>query len=191
VGATIVSIAAGLGNVRLPAVGISTDELCDVEDAETPEDAAQCAADNAAHFANVAGFIGRLVDRLQDKPGRSNSFDGLLAPGVALSVNYPPLSPEEIRGVQVVEQGRDLVLSGAVVGLTSGCFGDCSALAAGESLLGGINGLFPAEPLDSEGNDTVGFIGGYITILPIEADYTAGPENLRSTKSIVRGLGAQ
>ena len=143
VGATIASIAAGVGNAQVPAVGISTDEVCDPEAAETPAQEAQCLADIAEHFAQVAAFMGRLIDTLEANSGRSKVFGGLLPLGVGLSVNYPPLAPEHIAGVKLVEQGRDLVIGGSAIFLSFGCFGDCGNLAVGASLPGGINGAGP------------------------------------------------
>ncbi len=192
VGATIASIAAGIGNSQVPALGISTDNVCEVDDAETPEEEAQCLADTAVHFANVAEFMGRLIAVIEQATTQTNAFDGqLLPPGVALSVNYPPLAPEALSGVQVVEQGQDFVSGGAPIFLNIGCFGGCN-MAVGETLPGGINAAGPAVALDSEGTDTVAFINGYVTILPIQADYTAAKDVLpKGSKSLLRLLNTQ
>lgn len=192
VGATIASIAAGIGNSQVPALGISTDDVCDIDDAVTPEEEAQCLEDTAVHFANVAEFMGRLINVIEQASTQTNAFDGrLLPPGVALSVNYPPLAPEALSGVQVVEQGQDFVSGGAAIFLNLGCFGGCN-MAVGETLPGGINAAGPAIALDGEGTDTVAFINGYVTILPIQADYTAARDALpRSAKSLLRLLDTQ
>lgn len=185
VGAVISAIASGIGGIRLPALGISTDERCDPEDPDplTPE---ECDELNAQHFAQVAAFLVEVVDQLEVKTGRSNSFSGLLPPGVALNINYPPLAPHELAGAKIVEQGKDLVLGGAVLDLTYDCLPVLPCDGPVRIFAPAIG--IPEGSIDSKKKDTVAFRNGYITIVPIEADYTASPSNLRSTKSLLGKL---
>ena len=174
--------------MQLPAIGISTDERCDPEDpgSLTPE---ECEDLNEVHFGEVADFVVEIVDQLEGNKGRSNSFDGLLPPGVALNINYPPLPANEVLGAKIVEQGKDLVLGGAVLDLTYDCLPVLPCNGPVRIFAPAVSG--PGESNDSARTDTVAFRNGYITIVPMEADYSASPPNLRSTKSLLGKLASQ
>ncbi len=180
VGATIVSIAANLGAAQVPAVAISTDELCNPEDDADPE---LCEERNEEHFDNIAHFMVDVVSKLEQ---RARHRRGLLPAGVALNINYPPLALHEIAGVKLARQGRVLSLGGDVVDLTQGCFGSCLDLAVGESAVGGINGVSPSTADDVRNSDVAAYKGGYITIVPIVPDYTATQELRGSLKRLFR-----
>jgi 5'-nucleotidase len=170
VGGTIVAIANGF-NGSLPAIGISTDEPCDEED--PPDgDLPACVAANAAHYANVASFLADFIAHLETKPGFLAEESGLLPRGVALNINYPPLAPEQIQGVSLNNQGRTLVLGGLPLNVDFVCFA-CAFIPVGATSPGGIGGVgFDPTP-DVKGSDAAAFAAGFITVVPIEADYTA------------------
>ena len=183
VGATIVSIANGL-NGSVPAIGISTDEPCD-EDDPPGGDLPACVAANAVHYANVASFLADFVAHLETKPGVLSSEPGILPPGVALNINYPPLAPEDVLGVSINRQGRLLVIGGTPLAVDIVCFA-CAFIPVGASSPGGIGGAgFDPTP-DVPGSDATAFVQGYITVVPIEADYTA--DKLGRYESVVRGF---
>lgn len=145
VGATIAAIQ-GL-EPPIPAIAVSTNLLVD---SETPNSAA-----NTTHFANVAAFTARLIERLQDAPGSQN----LLPPGIALNVNYPPLAPEAIAGVRTAVQGQASFFRIGYVEAAPGIFAPS---------------FEPIEPEnDVPRSDTTLFNQGYITVVPIDGDYTA------------------
>ena len=137
VGGAIASIANGL-NGSVPAIAISTDEPCDVED-PPGGDLAACEAENAAHYANVAAFLTDFIAHLETKPGFLASESGLLPAGTALNINYPPLPPEQIQGVSLNTQGKVLVLGGVPLAVDFVCFA-CAFIPVGFSSPGGIGG---------------------------------------------------
>lgn len=166
VGGTIHAISA-FANDSVPGIGVSTDVPAGASPAEA-----------AAHFAAVADFVVDFIDHLQVKPpGDHKASDGLLPQGVGLKIDYPPLPPEEVQGVKLSVQGRVAVIPqlGAPFPLTLqyGCAGACSQLPVGDSLNGGIIGAVPPEAQDVTNSDLQNFQAGYITVVPIRADYTA------------------
>ena len=185
VGGTIVAIANGL-NGSLPAIGISTDEPCD-EDDPPGGDLAACVAENAVHFADVASFLVGFIAHLETKPGFLARESGLLPEGVALNINYPPLAPEDIQGVSLNKQGRTLVLGGVPLNIDFVCFA-CAFIPVGATSPGGIGGAgFDPTP-DVAGSDSADFGAGFITVVPIEADYTASKGILNGFNTVIRTM---
>ncbi len=184
-GGTIVAIANGL-NGSLPAIAISTDEPCD-EDDSPDGDLPACVAENAAHYANVAGFQTGFIAHLETKPGFLAGESGLLPKGVALNINYPPLAPEDIQGVSLNNQGRTLVIGGVPLNIDFRCFA-CAFIPVGATSPGGIGGAgFDPTP-DVAGSDSASFGAGFITVVPIEADYTASEGVLDGFQSVIEDL---
>ena len=133
----------------LPAVAFSTNAPVTEED--EPDDFGE-------HMANVAEFAVRLIDELQTR----KPHKGLLPEHTALNVNYPPLAPSEISGVSFNVQGR--------VGFTV-----TYAYAPPVDIWYPV--LTPPDPSEKDVpfSDTTKFDQGYITIVPIDGDYTASP----------------
>jgi 5'-nucleotidase len=182
VGGTIVAIANGL-NGSLPAIGISTDEPCD-EDDPPGGDLEACVAANAEHYANVAGFVADFIAHLETKPGFLSRESGLLPAGVALNINYPPLAPEDIQGVRLNNQGQTLVIGGIPLAVDFVCFA-CAFIPVGASSPGGIGGAgFDPTP-DVAGSDSAAYLAGYITVVPIQANYTASEGILHGFESVI------
>jgi len=182
VGGTIHAISA-FANDSVPGIGVSTN----VPDGATPEEA-------AAHFDAVADFVVEFIDHLQVMPpGGHDASLGLLPEGVGLKIDYPALSPSEIAGVKLSVQGRLAVIPqlGAPFPLTLqyGCAGPCSLLPVGDSLTGGIIGAVPPNAQDVGNSDLENFEAGYITIVPIEADYTAAHPTWSKFNSTVNTFG--
>jgi 5'-nucleotidase len=183
VGAAIVAIANGL-NGSIPAIGISTDEPCDTDD-PPGGDLPACEAENAAHFADVASFTADFIAHLESKPGFLNSESGLLPAGVALNINYPPLAPEDIQGVSLNRQGKLFVIGGVPLAIDFRCFA-CAFIPVGASSPGGIGGAGFDPTEDVKGSDATAFAEGFITVVPIEADYTA--DKHKKFESVVNGF---
>jgi 5'-nucleotidase len=170
VGGAIVALANGL-NGTVPAIAISTDEPCDLDD-PPGGDLPACEAANAVHFANVASFLTDFIAHLETKPGFLDSVDGLLPTGVGLNINYPPIAPEAIQGVSLNRQGKTLVIGGVPLAVDFVCFA-CAVIPVGASSPGGIGGAgFDPTP-DVADSDSAAFGAGFITVVPIEPDYTA------------------
>ena len=185
VGGSIVAIANGL-NGSVPAIAISTDEPCDVDD-PPGGDLAACEAENEAHFAQVASFLADFIGYLETKPGFLSDEEGLLPTGVALNINYPPVAPEDIQGVSLNDQGQTLVLGGVPLNVDFVCFA-CAVIPVGASSPGGIGGaVFDPTP-DVANSDSAAFAAGFITVVPIQANYTASKGIRNGFSSVIERL---
>jgi 5'/3'-nucleotidase SurE len=159
VGATIASIAASV-----PAIALSTDPPT-----EDPEDPAY-----ATHFGQVADFAVELIGRLQ----ANADAKGLLPERTALNVNYPPLPPEEIAGIKMAVQGQASNFSLAYEKII-----DDPPVALFVPALG------PPAPGQEEVKDADSpfFAQGFLTIVPIDGDYTASRPALPFVKNSIFG----
>jgi 5'-nucleotidase len=165
VGAAIVAMSSTF-NGAVPAIAVSTDSIC----SDRTDD---CQQRNAEHFARVATFVTDLIAKLEQKPGSLKNEIGLLPKGLGLNINYPPV--EVPAGVRIAQQGRTAAIGGGTLTLNIGCYGPCASLPVGGQLAGGITGAVPDETTEVRNADTTAFVQGYITIVPIEADYTSDP----------------
>ena len=165
VGAAIVSLSSTF-NGAVPAIAISTDSVCS-------DASAECSQRNAEHYARVASFLTDLIADLERKPAFLRHVNGLLPAGLGLNINYPPV--EVPVGVKVVQQGRTAAIGGSTLTLNLGCFVSCVTLPVGGSSPGGIKGTALDETPELRNADTTAYAQGYVTIVPIEGDYTADP----------------
>jgi 5'-nucleotidase len=165
VGAAVVAMSSTF-NGAVPAIAISTDSICS-------EATDNCKQRNKDHFARVATFVADLIAKLEQKPGPLQKEIGLLPEGLGLNINYPPV--EVPAGVRITQQGRTAAIGGGTLTLNLGCFGPCANLPVGGQIPGGIFGAVPDETLEVRNADTTAFAQGYVTIVPIEADYTSEP----------------
>lgn len=186
VGAAIVAIVSSF-NGSVPAIAISTDEPCN-EGNPPGGDLPACVAANEEHFDQVAAFLADFIAHLESKPGALKKEPKLLPPFVGLNINYPPLAPEDIKGVSINAQGRIFSNAGIPLRLNFSCFGPCNDLPVGGSTLGGLSGAgFDPTP-DVKKSDVAAYNAGFITIVPIQADYTAGSGIMNSLHSVVNGF---
>jgi 5'-nucleotidase len=156
VGATIVALQ--LLEPQVPAIAVSTNALDDDWRSEA----------NLALTGRVADFVAALVRDLQQAHCAERQ---VLPPGVALNVNYPPLPPEQIKGVRWATQSR--VKS---FGLTYAPAGEGVFAPAMSRAGGGV-----AAP----DGDTELFAQGYVTIVPLDGDYSVAVERLPSLGGIL------
>jgi 5'-nucleotidase len=163
VGAAIHSIARVLGE-SVPAIAISTDDRCDEDAGITPK------------CREVADFVVDYIEHLTQRPNYVNGQSDLIQRQQALNINFPPGEP---KGVMVAKQGTVPFLGGSARTLTMGCKEDCNALAVGESSEGGIIAAPSVDGTDFDGSDTNYFLEGYITVVVIQADYTANAKGLK------------
>lgn len=163
VGATIGAMSDLIGGARLPAIGISTDEPCETAEAEDP---AACQAEIDAQYERSAAFVVDLVDALD------HGWGPLMPEGFGINVNYPPLV--EVEGAKVTNQGITATSGGAAISVTWGCYADCVNVPNGTAVPGGITGLVPSDTMERRNADTTLNAAGYITLVPMQADYTAG-----------------
>lgn len=153
VGAVIGAITPAVGP-QIPAIAISTDQpKCD-----------RACID--LHYQQVAQYAANLLGRLQAKR------PPLLPPGIGLNVNYPNRPASEIQGVKVARQSPGMGLGGQRGTLEFPC-PDCGALEIGGSTT--TKGIRPGadQTKANKQDDLTAFQAGYITIVPIQADYTA------------------
>jgi 5'-nucleotidase len=161
---TVGGVTAGnIGGV--PSIAFSSDAP------DVPEDDPAF----AAHFANVAAFAVALIAHLESKPGALANQPGLLPAGVALNVNYPALPPEEVKGVKLTVQGRATSASLIFVPIGGGLF--VPSVGPGDD----------TEP-DVKDSDTVALAEGYITVTPIDTDFTASPSQVNRLQSVLAEL---
>jgi 5'-nucleotidase len=175
VGAAIAALNASL-NGSLPAIAISTNKAdCAKDDKE--------AACQQAHFDRVAAFTAQFIGHLESKPGFLAGEKTLLPPRIGLNINYPPTDTP--RGVRVSVQGqtaqiRDSRVPFEILQLNITC-DDCAALPVGGTASGGLGSPAKGVAGDVKNGDAENFANDYITIVPIQADYTApSPERFES-----------
>jgi 5'-nucleotidase len=180
----------GTINQQVPAIAVSSDDVCDeeelAEEGASAEELAACAAENDAHYAAIAQFVASFIDHLQTKPGFLASEEGLLPVGVGLNINYPPV--DNPKGVVVAAQGQTAALGGApfATAIGYGCYADCAGAPVGIPVPAGIN-AFGADPrTDVKNSDTDYYIDGYITVVPFQIDYTA--KSYLKFKSVISGF---
>jgi 5'-nucleotidase len=171
VGAATVAISKALGGGTLPAIAISTDELCNSEEEEG------CDAVNGPIYDAAADFVVDLVAALEAKNG------ALMPSGVGLNINYPPLQP--VAGAVVARQGQTGKFPGVpgAVSLTFGCYADCASVPVGVGIPGGITGVVPVEETILAA-DTVKNEDGFVTVVPIRSDFTTGFVNKDAKKDL-------
>lgn len=174
VGAAIVGIGRMMGD-PIPAIAISTDKRCSFKEPESPEEAVvPDPNDIPAACKEIADYIVDLVNDLATAPAFVKGETGLLPPGLGLNINYPPVEP---LGTRIATQGRLLYMKqlGGSVSMSLGCEGDCVNMPVGSTASSArLNGGKIDDP-DAANSDSVLYAQGYITIVPIEPDYTARP----------------
>lgn len=147
---TVGAVVTGLRIGAVPGIAISTDPL----QRETRAPA------NIAHYAEVAAFTVRLIDQLAAQ--RAQHGGRLLPTGIALNVNYPPLSADKVKGVKIAEHGSTMPHQVGFKKMPNGNYAlNFNAAAA------------KAAPADAPEADTSLFHAGYIAIVPIDGEYTA------------------
>lgn len=129
----------------IPAIAFSTD-LIESGPADSPN--------NVKHFRDVAKFAAKLVHRFTWS-GRVRGLE----PGLALNVNYPGLAPSGVKGVRIANQG-----------LTPNFTNVYNQIDATHYSLASTRVQVTRDVRDA---DTILFQNGYITIVPIDGDYTA------------------
>ncbi|MCE2391445.1 MAG: hypothetical protein J4G09_08180 [Proteobacteria bacterium] len=169
VGATTIAASGMAGAV--PAIAFSSTPPGDLAEA-----AAADPETHRRHFRNVAEFAVRLIDRLAE---RRDPAGALLAPGLRLNVNYPSLEPRAVAGVKIAVQGRGTPFAIVFEEKRPGLF--APGFAAAES----------ARTPDVPDSDAAGLAEGYVTIVPLDTDYTAPAGALSETRRRLEGLAAQ
>jgi len=107
-------------------------------------------------FAGAADLVVRLIADLQQDRAEDG---GLLPQHTILNVNYPALSPEEIKGVRVVRAARSAGVS-------------IDYIETGEA--GQLKVKIEASEMGAQDADLQLFSEGYVTITVLDGDWDAG-----------------
>lgn len=124
---------------------------------------------NLAHGRQIADFLARLVAHLEDS---QDERGGLLPSGIALNVNYPVVSPDQVKGVGIYSHGRNLssLFSQMARARQDSEASERQSQLADDTFLSSVQQ--DGEPSALDG-DIAALLDGYITIVPIDGDYTA------------------
>lgn len=124
---------------------------------------------NLAHGRQIADFLARLIAHLEDNQEERGA---LLPRGIALNVNYPVVSPDQIKGVGIYPHGRNLsaLFSQMASARQDSEASERQSQLADDTFLSSVQQ--GGEPSDLDG-DIAALLDGYITIVPIDGDYTA------------------
>lgn len=161
VGAATTAMSTAIGGAQLPAIAISTDELC-------TEDSAACHTRNTEQYRRVAQWMVAFVEELEN---RTKKQDSMMPPGFGVNINFPPL--ESPVGASVTRQGRTFSIGGQATTLNFGCYGDCVNAPTGAAVPAGITGSEAVTSTELKDTDTLKNAAGYITLVPIYGDFTA------------------
>lgn len=151
----------------VPAIAFSTD--APVSENEDP-------AGYRKHFENVAAFAITLIDKLTVKDGP------LLPTGTMLNVNYPPRAPEKILGVKHMTQDDN---TGLKLDFVEESNDNMTAFVTKFNIEDGLD----AEGLPS--SEVTAYGDGYITVVPLDGNYTADRTIQNQVKARLGGLKAQ
>ncbi len=156
VGATIAAIL--ISEPAIPAIAVSTDPFVLSEKGSEGISEEQKNQADLDHLNHIAEFMLTLVAGLQ-----AEHCDGsaLLPAKVALNINYPPIPKDQIKGVQLQQQGSAQLFSLAY----SPTKDDAKLYAPHFEIL-------PPD-FDKDNGDTGAFHEGYITVVPIDGNFTA------------------
>lgn len=159
VGAAIAA-ASHVLDAGVPAIAVST---------ELPAGCQREQACAVVHYRQVAGFVLRLVGHLARESAGRDVPARLLPPGMLLNVNHPGETP---RGVRIGRQGLGITNDGSLAVLGTDCI-HCAEVAVGEVAEGATLQARPDGAPELPDSDTTDFLQGYVTIVPMRADYTA------------------
>lgn len=144
--------------VNIPAIAFSTST-------DLPAGLSQ-----EAHFSNVANFAVRLIEHLANNPAALSRESGILPKGTGLNVNYPPIPSAYVKGINITVQGRVLPVTLTYTNIPN------------------TNIYFPQEIPTGEqdvtrNSDASAFFSGFITITPIDPNFTASKGLRKALKS--------
>lgn len=177
--------AATAGLLSTPSIAFSTNLPHEAERNEPPLSDQQV-EENTQHFENVADFAVEFIAHLETKPAGLATEEHLLPDRIGLNINYPTLTPNEIKGLRLSAQGyesdRDLIFTAL-----PGC-PPVPDLADDATCY--IPAVIPAVPGDDvKDSDVEGLADGYITIVPINGDYTAPASEGGRIKGVLQQFG--
>lgn len=160
---TVGAVISALQMLQPPVPGIAiSSNLID----ENPR-----SKDNVLLAERISDFIARLIAGLQQQRcGEAR----LLPKGLALNINYPPLPAEKIKGVRLAAQGQ------------APYFRLSFKAAEGGLYLPAFGGPKPAEEVADA--DTPLFNAGYVTIVPIDGDYSTSAAETHSALTALRDI---
>ncbi len=176
-------------------VGVARVAVTDVDTQIPPTPAIAVSIDNNLNstFVNqVADFVLDLVTQLQCS-NFAKKTGKLLPPNTALNVNYPNLSPSDIKGVKITRQGiisygtHGTALAGIPIGAVAVQLVPPPPPVGPTAFVSAIElAPLPHPVIDIPDSDSLAVQQGYISIEPITGDLTAPS---CSTKDIIDTMG--
>ncbi|WP_439133821.1 5'/3'-nucleotidase SurE [Pseudomaricurvus sp.] len=133
-----------LAGEPIPAIAISSNLLDQTSEADSEA--------NLQHAKEISEYMVRLIASLEGLAGEKTAGKDapLLPTGIALNVNYPTVTKDKVKGSGIYRHGHDIGVN----------FSD--------------KGAMPVTMIESaKTQDTFALQDGYITIVPIDGDYTA------------------
>ena len=166
VGGALAGVHAELAGLpgSIPAIAFNTD--APMKETKDPGGFKQ-------HFQNVAAFAVRIIELLAEGDGP------LLPERTMLNVNYPPLLPKDIKGVRQMTQGNNINIKITYE----------RRKHEGEEII-----AIKLDPVDGinieQQSDSVvtAHSNGFITIVPMDGDYTADSQVQKQVQSRLKGL---
>lgn len=144
---TVGAVISALQMLQPPVPGIAISSNLVNENPQSQE--------NLQLAARISTFIARLIDVLQTR----RCGEGHILPSrVALNINYPPLAAADIQGVRLAAQGQTPYFQLSFKHLEGGLY------------VPAFGGPEPTE--DVADADTSLFNAGYVTVVPIDGDYS-------------------
>ena len=121
--------------------------------------------ENIQHLQRISAFITNLVGRLTQERCKSGF---LLPQGLALNINYPPLATTEIKGIVMKEQGQAPYFK--------------ISYRPSKDDANVYLPVFKAQAVENDiaQSDTLAYHQGYITIVPLDGNYTNKDPNIKS-----------
>jgi len=126
-------------------------------------------AATADFFPDAAEFAAALIDALLEREGRE-----LMPRFTVLNVNHPPRHRGEVAGVKLTRQGRSTLFD---LRYEAGDAGEIRVSFAPSSSL---------EPVADA--DTTALAAGYVTVTPLDGNWTAGDEVLSGLRPVAEAL---
>lgn len=157
-------VSSGTVGAAITAAGLGVPSIASSQTVDSPD-----YSTTPRFFPDSAAFTASLVQVL----ARSGD-DPLLPPGVVLNVNYPPRERDAIAGVMLTRQGHSILYSLHYERREGGSYA-MSFVPSGD-----------VDPLPDA--DTMAISQGYISVTPLEGNWTARDELMSDMVGLVREL---
>jgi 5'-nucleotidase len=157
-------VSSGTVGAAITAAGLGVPAIASSQTVDSPD-----YRTTPRFFPDAAQFTALLV------AGLAARGDGpLLPPGIVLNVNYPARTRAEVAGVQLTRQGRSIL------------YALHYERGAGGSYAVSFEPAYLADPV--RGADTTAIAEGYISVTPLEGNWTAPEGSVPDLGELVKKL---